>query len=199
MRASRVAVALACSVVVATAAHAAALPPEAAFAASLPEQVQSLEPAQPAAGIVIPAEPPAAPVSLSELVSSFDDSGTLDQDSMCLAKAVYFEARGEPLDGQLAVAKVVLNRANSGIFPSDICEVVTQRKQFSFVRGGQLPPVDETTATWHTAVAIAHIARSDLAPSLPANVLWYHASYVSPPWDRWHTQAARIGAHIFYS
>jgi hypothetical protein len=199
MRASRVAVALVSSVLFATAAHAAALPLETASPTGLPVQTQPLEPAPPAPAIVVPAGPAAAAIPLSDLVSSFDGSGLLDEQSTCLAKAVYFEARGEPLDGQLAVAKVVLNRASSGIFPGSICEVVTQRRQFSFVHGGHLPSVDEATASWHTAVAIAHIARSALAPSVAANVLWYHASYVSPPWDRWHTLAARIGAHIFYS
>ena len=56
-----------------------------------------------------------------------------------MAGAIYFEAKGEPLSGQLAVAEVILNRAKSGRFPKAICSVVTQRGQFSFVRGGRIP------------------------------------------------------------
>lgn len=130
---------------------------------------------------------------------SSSSAGTSDEESACLAKAVYFEARGESLEGQLAVAKVILNRARSGIYPDSICKVVTQRSQFSFIRRGRFPAVNKSSDCWRKANAIAYIARNDLVRSIPTNVLWYHASYVSPPWERFHTAVTRIGAHIFYS
>ena len=79
------------------------------------------------------------PLTLGELVTDMPVDGELSPDMRCLAQAIYFEARGEPLDGQLAVGRVVVNRAESDAFPDDYCGVVTQRAQFSFVKGGHIP------------------------------------------------------------
>ncbi len=141
---------------------------------------------------------PAVPRPLKELVGAFVNSNNQDDEQLCLAKAVYFEARGESLEGQVAVAEVVLNRAASGRYPTTLCGVVTQPWQFSFIRGGKFPAVKQDSEAWHTALAIADIARNQLAIQIPANVLWYHASYVSPSWGKRLTRIARIGTHIFY-
>lgn len=145
-----------------------------------------------------PAATPAVARPLKELVGSFVNANNQDDEELCLAKAVYFEARGESLEGQLAVAEVVLNRAASGKYPTTLCGVVTQPWQFSFIRGGRFPAVKQDSDAWHTALAIADIARSQLANQIPTNVLWYHASYVSPSWGKRLTKIARIGTHIFY-
>lgn len=116
----------------------------------------------------------------------------------CLANAVYFEARGESLEGQLAVAEVVLNRSRSGRYPATWCGVVTQHAQFSFVRGGVIPAANRTSEAWKRAVAIARIAQQGSNRMLAANVLWYHANYVSPSWGRRLARSSVIGAHIFY-
>jgi len=118
---------------------------------------------------------------------------------MCLAKAVYFEARSESLEGQLAVAQVILNRVASPEYPDTICGVVTQPAQFSFIRGGKFPQVNTSDQSWHTALAIADAANRRLATEVASNVLWYHADYVAPAWGHWHTKFAQIGVHIFYS
>jgi hypothetical protein len=136
---------------------------------------------------------------LHDLVISFVDYGNQSFDEMCLAKAVYFEARGETLEGQLAVAQVVLNRAASGVYPPTVCGVVTQPAQFSFVHGGVMPSADTTSECWHKALAIADIAMKRLAQEVAPNVLWYHATYVAPAWGRQHMRVAQIGMHIFYS
>ncbi|MDB5692722.1 MAG: cell wall hydrolase [Alphaproteobacteria bacterium] len=136
---------------------------------------------------------------LHDLVISFVDYGNQGSEELCLAKAVYFEARGETLDGQLAVAQVVLNRASSGVYPPTVCGVVTQHAQFSFVRGGHMPPPDTASDCWKKALAIADIAMKRLAATVAPNVLWYHASYVAPAWGRQHVRVTRIGTHIFYS
>lgn len=141
----------------------------------------------------------AAPLPLHDLVISFVDFGNQSAEEMCLAKAVYFEARGESLEGQLAVAQVVLNRAASGVYPPTVCGVVTQPAQFSFVHGGYLPPADTSSECWHKALAIADIAMKHRAASIASNVLWYHATYVAPAWGRQHLRVAQIGMHIFYS
>ncbi|MFL6863786.1 MAG: cell wall hydrolase [Allosphingosinicella sp.] len=154
------------------------------------------EAARQAAAQALPA-PGARP--LKELVVSFVDYGNQDEEQLCLAKAVYFEARSESLEGQLAVAEVVLNRAASGVYPPSICGVVTQHAQFSFIRAGRFPAPNTGCDAWHKALAIAEIARKHLATSIASNVLWYHANYVSPAWGRQRTRAAQIGTHIFYS
>ncbi|WP_242447502.1 cell wall hydrolase [Aurantiacibacter aquimixticola] len=136
--------------------------------------------------------------TLRELVGEIDTSGELSREVMCLAQAVYFEARGEPLDGQLAVATVVVNRAESNTFPDDYCSVVTQRSQFSFVRGGRIPQPNRGSAAWQRAKAIARIAHRDLWESPVDDALYFHATYVRPRWARRMIARATIRNHIFY-
>jgi hypothetical protein len=149
----------------------------------------------PAVPVVAPPRPP-----LRELVQAYGGARPDDAEQSCLASAVYFEAQGEPLEGQLAVAEVVLNRARSARFPASLCAVVRQPAQFSFVVAGRIPPADRRSLPWRKAVGIARIAERGAAPrALPADVLWYHADYVRPSWRRRLVQTARIGLHIFYS
>lgn len=136
--------------------------------------------------------------SLRALVKAHGTADVPDPERECLAVAVYFEAQGEPIEGQLAVAEVVLNRAASGEYPRSICEVVTQPAQFSFVRDGRFPAIDRRSVAWRKAVAVARIAAGHLADSLGPDVLWYHADYVAPGWGRRLDRVTQIGAHIFY-
>ena len=114
---------------------------------------------------------------------------------MCLALAVYHEARGENLDGQLAVAEVVINRVQDNGFPNNVCAVVMQKDQFSFYWDGKSDkPRDK--AAFATAVNIAQDA-------LNGNVLghgatFYHATYVRPYWADLFEPIGRVGKHIFY-
>jgi hypothetical protein len=151
----------------------------------------------PAEAPVDAAAPPAG--KLTELVSAYAGVATADREQECLANAVYFEARSEPIEGQLAVAEVVMNRAASGRYPTDLCAVITQKAQFSFIRHGRFPRADRDSEAWKKAVAIASIARQKLAGTLPSGVLWYHATYVSPSWGKRLTRQTQIGLHIFYS
>jgi hypothetical protein len=138
--------------------------------------------------------------SLDQLVASNEAAFATDREQECLANAVYFESRSESTEGQLAVAQVVLNRASSGRYPTDLCAVITQPAQFSFIRHGRFPRADRDSAAWRKAVAIARIARGRLAATgLPSTCLWYHATYVSPSWGRRLSRQAQIGLHIFYS
>ncbi len=127
-----------------------------------------------------------------------NSEGELDEEANCLATAVYFESKGEPIEGQLAVAQVVMNRAHSGRYPPTLCGVVKQHAQFSFVRGGAFPWHDASCAAWRKAQAIARIAQKQLVAALPADVLWYHADYVAPRWRAALIKVEQIGAHIFY-
>jgi hypothetical protein len=135
---------------------------------------------------------------LYALVGKYETNAPLDEETNCLATAVYFEARGESLEGQLAVARVVMNRASSGRYPPDWCGVVKQPAQFSFVRHGEFPYVDSGSAAWQKAEAIAELAAANIVPSVGSDVLWYHADYVAPTWRRSLTEVQQIGAHIFY-
>jgi len=136
--------------------------------------------------------------SIRALVRAHAASSVSNPERECLAGAVYFEAQGEPIEGQLAVAEVVLNRAASGEYPRSICEVVTQPAQFSFVRDGRFPAIDRGSDGWRRAVAVAHIAAENLADMLSSDVLWYHADYEAPSWGRRLDRVSQIGAHIFY-
>ncbi|HYG48041.1 MAG TPA: cell wall hydrolase [Allosphingosinicella sp.] len=133
---------------------------------------------------------------LAELVAEHAATQTPDAQLECLAGAVYFESKGEPLHGQLSVAEVILNRARSGRFPASVCGVVKQRGQFSFIRGGRFPAIARTSLAWKRAVAIAHIAVKDLADGPAPRALFFHAKRVSPRWKL--TRVAAVGNHIFY-
>jgi spore germination cell wall hydrolase CwlJ-like protein len=138
-----------------------------------------------------------APLSLADLVETHASSAPRSADEECLAGAVYFEAKGEPLKGQLSVAEVILNRAKSGRFPKSACGVVKQPGQFSFVRGGRFPPIARASAAWRKAVAIARVARDELADGGAPRALFFHARRVAPGW-RGLTRIAAVGNHVFY-
>lgn len=138
----------------------------------------------------------AAAGSLAQLVAAQDEPGALGRDLRCLASAIYFEARGETLEGQLAVGQVVVNRADSGRFPESYCGVVLQAGQFSFVHGRTLPAVREHSRGWKQAVAIAQIARDGSWNSPAEGALFFHAAHVSPNWRL--TRVGRIDNHVFY-
>lgn len=134
--------------------------------------------------------------TLAALVADNLNTQTASRDDECLAIAVYFESKSESLEGQLAVAQTVINRAQSGRFPSSLCGVVTQPSQFSFVRGGRFPALSRSSRDWREAVAIAHIARNDLWNSAVPNALFFHATHVSPGWKL--KRLASLGNHVFY-
>ncbi|MBB6426400.1 cell wall hydrolase [Sphingopyxis sp. JAI128] len=143
----------------------------------------------------VPTPAPVTAASLAELVAATPKPGEIDPELRCLAGAVYFESRGESLPGQLAVAHVVINRAQSGRFPKSLCGVVHQKSQFSFVRGGKMPAI-RNGAQWNNAVAIAQIARDGTWKNHAPGALFFHARYVSPGWRK--TRIAQIDNHIFY-
>ncbi len=123
----------------------------------------------------------------------------------CLSEAIYFESRGEPEQGQAAVAQVVLNRVRSGIFPTNVCAVVYQDRnhpfacQFSFACEGKSLRVEEPDA-WATATRIAEeVVSGANYNSKVAEALNYHANYVYPFWAGELRRVDRIGGHIFYA
>jgi spore germination cell wall hydrolase CwlJ-like protein len=176
-------------------------PPEASAAEVSESPFSSLDTSAPVAEhavATLSAEPmPDAPVrSLGALVEVYADTDVADREMECLAGAIYFESKGEPLAGQLAVANVIINRTKSGRYPTTLCGVVKQPSQFSFVRGGRMPGIARDSAHWRKAVAIAHIARNELAASPVPRALAFHATRVSPGWRM--KRLATVGRHVFY-
>ena len=137
---------------------------------------------------------------LYALVDRFSAGAPLTDQAQCIAVAVYHEARGESLEGQLAVAKVIMNRAASGDYPTSWCGVVKQPWQFSFVnpRTGYMPGVDQASAEWRKALGVTRLAVANAVQSVPGDCLWYHADYVAPKWRNNLRRVEKIGAHIFY-
>jgi spore germination cell wall hydrolase CwlJ-like protein len=127
--------------------------------------------------------------------------GTSDLE--CLTQAIYYEARSEPHDGQVAVAQVVLNRTRQPGRPSTICEVVFQGAprpgcQFSFACEGDRQAGPVQMRLWQQSQSVAQAvmagqARGDLAAT------HYHADYVQPAWARQMQRLGQIGRHIFFA
>ena len=134
------------------------------------------------------------PAQLTTLVARVIDAApTAYGDRECLARAVYFEARGEPLEGQLAVAQVILNRVASGRFASTVCGVINQPGQFSFSRSR----VPADGRDWRTAKAIAAIAATAAWDPMAPQATAFHATRVTVGWTAMH-RVGTIGNHVFY-
>jgi len=121
----------------------------------------------------------------------------------CLAEAIYFEARGEPVEGQFAVAEVIFNRVDSPKFPNSICKVVRQgtgRKhacQFSYNCDGKLEYIANGSA-YDQAKRVARVSMDRKTRPLTKGATFYHATFVSPSWARSFQHVATIGVHKFY-
>jgi spore germination cell wall hydrolase CwlJ-like protein len=135
-------------------------------------------------------------VSLAELVAQQPEPADLSRELNCLASAIYYEAKSETLNGQLAVGRVIVARSKSGRFPDSYCGVVFQPSQFSFVRGNSLPATPKASRQWKNAVAVAQIAHEGTWRSPVEGALFFHAAYVSPGWRL--TRMARVDNHVFY-
>lgn len=121
----------------------------------------------------------------------------------CLSEALYFEARGESLEGQAAVAEVILNRKASGRYPDSICSVVnegTGRKhacQFSYTCDGKPEAVTEMGA-WDTVGKVARAVMDGAPRLLDPDVTHYHTTSVNPSWALQYERTNHIGTHVFY-
>jgi spore germination cell wall hydrolase CwlJ-like protein len=132
-----------------------------------------------------------------------------DDEKLCLAQAIYHEARGESREGQLAVANVIINRAMSKKYPSTICGVVFQNAdkgrykcQFTFACDGRSDAGRERGA-WNRSLKMAEDAfyefqRGERPGVIPNSTLYYHTTAVAPKWSRTFRRVAAIGSHIFY-
>ena len=121
----------------------------------------------------------------------------------CLAEALYFEARGEPIKGQLAVGEVILNRVEDTRYPSSICKVINQGTgrrfacQFTYTCDGKLETVHERKP-YEMALKIAKILMTTHEGKLTRGSTHYHSNYVNPRWSKRFERIAKFGRHIFY-
>ena len=121
----------------------------------------------------------------------------------CLAEALYFEARGEPITGQLAVGEVILNRVEDSRYPSSICKVINQGTgrrfacQFTYTCDGKLETVHERKA-YEMALKLAKILITTHDGKLTKGSTHYHSNYVNPKWSKKFERVAKYGRHIFY-
>jgi Cell Wall Hydrolase len=132
------------------------------------------------------------------------------EEQLCLAQAIYHEARGESEAGQWAVANVIINRAFSKKFPSSLCGVVFQNAdkgrfkcQFTFACDGRSDMGTEKGA-WKRASKMALVAYrefqiGDRPGVIPNSALYYHTTAVTPSWSNKFHQVAAIGSHLFYA
>jgi N-acetylmuramoyl-L-alanine amidase len=142
-------------------------------------------------------------VSMSSAVAN--DEATVDQQVMCLAKNIYYEAGMEQFRGKVAVAQVTINRAESGNFPTTICGVVHQKTrvagkmicQFSWVCN-PVGKIRYLSDAWQESLMVAEqVLAADLRMEKLNGALYFHAAHVNPHWGL--ERVARIGNHIFYS
>ncbi len=121
----------------------------------------------------------------------------------CLTEALYFEARGETVKGQFAVAEVILNRVKSERFPGSTCGVINQgtgkkyQCQFTYTCDGQKETINEPRA-YERVSKVARLALDGVAPKITKGATHYHTKAVKPRWSRVYTKTASIGTHIFY-
>jgi len=126
-----------------------------------------------------------------------------DAEMRCLSEALYFEARGETLRGQFAVAEVILNRVDSALYPDTICGVIHQgtgRKyqcQFTYTCDG-IPDVINEKAAFDISAKVAGIMASGAPRALTEGATHYHTTAVKPNWSRKFPRTATIGVHHFY-
>ncbi|OSQ51193.1 hydrolase [Marivita geojedonensis] len=122
----------------------------------------------------------------------------------CLAEALYFEARGETVKGQFAVAEVIMNRVKSGRFPNSVCGVINQgtgkkyQCQFTYTCDGIPERIHEPRA-WERVGKVARAILDGRAPmNLTDGATHYHTTAVRPRWSRTYTKTTAIGVHVFY-
>ncbi|WP_313353227.1 cell wall hydrolase [Paracoccus sp. (in: a-proteobacteria)] len=115
-------------------------------------------------------------------------------DLQCLAEALYFEARGEGVQGQQAVAEVILNRVDHPRFPQTVCGVVNQRGQFTYNKNARI----REKGTFARVQKVAMAALAGAPRTLTNGATYFHARGVKPSWSKRFERTIRIGSHTFY-
>lgn len=178
--------------------------PPALWLAAIPwtEPTDEEQPAPAWQALALPPPPPPPPPTPAELLRLTGKERAKAE--RCLANAVYFEARGEPLRGQVAVAQVVLNRVFSPYYPNDVCSVVYQNAdrhlacQFTFACDGKSKAITDRRAWWRAQRVARLMLDGKVWLAAVAKSTHYHANYVSPAWTSEMRRTFRYGVHLFY-
>ena len=130
---------------------------------------------------------------------------------MCMATNIYHEAKNQPMAGQIAVAQVVMNRANDSRYPNNVCDVIKQgltykngkvvlgKCQFSWYCDGKKDDVNMKSEKWRNSIRYASMVMTNkITLDVTEGATHYHATYVRPAWARTKTKTVRINRHIFY-
>lgn len=127
------------------------------------------------------------------------DTAASQKDRECLALNVYHEARGEDVLGQIAVAQVTMNRVDHPHFPSNVCDVVWQKNQFSWTNDGRSDRASDQKA-WDIAQEIANNVYYGMEEDPTEGATFYHGDYIKAPnWTNYMEVSVQIGSHIFYT
>lgn len=121
---------------------------------------------------------------------------------LCLATAIFFEARAEPIDGQVMVAETIMNRVEDKRYPDNVCDVVFERRAFSFTHDGESDDMFEYDSYYDSkaqdvAIEIAKEVYYRKEPLTTAT--HYHAVGVKPMWRKHYVKEGRVGNHVFYT
>lgn len=145
-------------------------------------------------------------ISIPSLTTSLVNTKNAQRDIKCLALNIYHEARGEKRAGQMAVAKVTLNRVASKHYPNNICDVVYEKRwdkirkryigAFSWTEFDEPPKLK--SKAWYRAWDVAESVYNNRDQVKLKGALFYHAKRIKPSWARKKKPIARIGSHIFY-
>ena len=157
------------------------------------------------AKLVTPLAKPAAPSELrySEDWLARQPAPTGGPQWQCLAEALYFEARGESIKGQFAVAEVIMNRVDSPRYPDSVCGVINQGTgkkfacQFTYTCDGKAEEIHEP-ASWERVGKVARAVLSGAPRALTGGATHYHTNAVRPRWASVYPRTATIGFHHFY-
>jgi spore germination cell wall hydrolase CwlJ-like protein len=146
---------------------------------------------------------PLTPVSYTRRWLAKQPTAPGEADWTCLSQALYFEARGESVKGQFAVAEVIINRVKSSRFPDTVCGVIRQgtgRKyqcQFTYTCDGNSEKIREPGA-YRNVGKVARAVLDGRAAPITNGATHYHTTAVRPRWSRVYSKTARYGVHIFY-
>jgi len=152
--------------------------------------------------LVTPA-PGATPINYSAEWLSSQPAAKGDAEWRCLAEALYFEARGESVKGQFAVAEVIMNRVDHADFPDTVCGVIHQGTgqryacQFTYTCDGHKEVIAEPAA-WRMVGKVARATMAGAPRELTHGATHYHTKQVNPRWARVYPRTATIGFHHFY-
>lgn len=146
-------------------------------------------------------------INYHKLTNTFVKQATYMKQIQCLARNIYYEARGESWEGQMAVAKVTLNRVESDLFPNTICGVVEEKYK---VKGYTVCQFSWYCEPWNNRklklsennqsyqVALDAILHKDIPEWITEDVFWFHTKQVKPRWRKIHERVAIVDNHIFY-